>query len=110
MRISDWSSDVCSSDLSTLLKVAAGMVQADRGDRVVQSGVTMRYLPQEPDLSGFKDTLSYVLDSLGPGDDPPPELIHGARALLEGLGLTGAEDPARLSGGDRKSTRLNSSH
>src|SRR3546814_17672149 len=50
------------SGKSTLLKVAAGMVQADRGDRVVQSGVTMRYLPQAPDLSGVPATLSYVLD------------------------------------------------
>src|SRR3546814_18944161 len=66
----------------------------------------MRYLPQEPDLSGFKDTLSYVLDGLGPGDDPPPELIHGARELLEGLGLTGAEDPARLSGGEARRAAL----
>src|SRR3546814_9222976 len=70
------------SGKSTLLKVAAGMVQADRGDRVVQSGVTMRYLPQEPDLSGFKDTLSYVLDGLGPGDDPPPELIQDRKSVV----------------------------
>ncbi|WP_370154537.1 ABC-F family ATP-binding cassette domain-containing protein [Ferrovibrio sp.] len=89
------------SGKSTLLKVAAGMVQADGGDRVLQSGVTLRYLPQEPDLSGYKDTLSYVEAGLGPGDDR-----HAARTLLEGLGLTGAEDPARLSGGEARRAAL----
>lgn len=89
------------SGKSTLLKVAAGMVQADSGDRVVQGGVTMRYLPQEPDLTGFTDTLSYVLDGLGPGDD-----AHRARTMLEALGLDGSEDPNRLSGGEIRRAAL----
>lgn len=89
------------SGKSTLMKVAAGMVQPESGDRVVQSGTTMRYLPQEPDLSGFRDTLSYVLDGLMPGDDP-----HRGRTLLEALGLTGAEDPKTLSGGEARRAAL----
>ncbi|MFN4163078.1 MAG: ABC-F family ATP-binding cassette domain-containing protein [Ferrovibrio sp.] len=89
------------SGKSTLMKVAAGMVQPESGDRVVQSGTTMRYLPQEPDLSGFADTLSYVLDGLMPGDD-----AHRARTLLEALGLTGAEDPKTLSGGEARRAAL----
>ncbi|WP_300296848.1 ABC-F family ATP-binding cassette domain-containing protein [Ferrovibrio sp.] len=89
------------SGKSTLMKVAAGMVQPESGDRVVQTGTTMRYLPQEPDLSGFRDTLSYVLDGLMPGDD-----AHRARTLLEALGLTGAEDPKTLSGGEARRAAL----
>ncbi|WP_374301531.1 ABC-F family ATP-binding cassette domain-containing protein [Ferrovibrio sp.] len=89
------------SGKSTLMKVAAGMVQPESGDRVVQSGTTMRYLPQEPDLSGFSDTLSYVLGGLMPGDD-----AHRARTLLEALGLTGAEDPRTLSGGEARRAAL----
>lgn len=89
------------SGKSTLLKIAAGMVQADRGDRVVQTGVTMRYLPQEPDLSGFSDVLSYVEAGLAPGDDP-----HRAVTLLNALGLVGNEDPARLSGGEIRRAAL----
>ena len=38
---------------------------------------------------------------LGPGDDP-----HRARVLLEGLGLTGEEEPARLSGGEARRAAL----
>ncbi|MBT6911409.1 MAG: ABC-F family ATP-binding cassette domain-containing protein, partial [Rhodospirillaceae bacterium] len=48
------------SGKSTLLKIAAGMIEADDGERFVQPGVTMRYLPQEPDLSAYNDVLSYV--------------------------------------------------
>ena len=31
----------------------AGLVEPDRGERIVRQGTTVRYLPQEPDLSGF---------------------------------------------------------
>ena len=89
------------SGKSTLLKIAAGMVEADRGARFAQPGATIRYLPQEPDLSGFATTLAYVEAGLAPGDDS-----HRARYLLEQLGLNGDEDPARLSGGEARRAAL----
>ncbi len=89
------------SGKSTLLKIAAGLVEADGGTRFVQPGATVRYLPQEPDLSGFATTLAYVEAGLGPGDDP-----YRARYLLETLGLTGDEDPQRLSGGETRRAAL----
>ena len=89
------------SGKSTLLKIAAGTVEADRGKRFAQPGATIRYLPQEPDLTGFATTLAYVEAGLAPGDDP-----HRARYLLEQLGLTGDEDPARLSGGEARRAAL----
>src|SRR5258706_2869452 len=79
------------SGKSTLLRIAAGLVEPDRGTCFVQPGATIRYLPQEPDLSGAASTLAYVEAGLGPGDDR-----HRARSLLDELGLTGDEDPARL--------------
>ena len=39
------------SGKSTLLKIAAGMVDYDEGKRWIKPGITIRYLPQEPDLS-----------------------------------------------------------
>ena len=83
------------SGKSTLLKIVAGLVEADSGSRFVQPGATIRYLPQEPDFSGCAATLAYVEAGLSPGDDR-----HPAQYLLEQLGLTGAEDPAKLSGGE----------
>jgi ATP-binding cassette subfamily F protein uup len=89
------------SGKSTLLKIAAGLVEPDRGTRFVQPGATIRYLPQEPDLSAHSTTLAYVQAGLGPGDDP-----HQARYYLEQLGLGGDEDPARLSGGEARRAAL----
>ncbi len=57
------------SGKSTLLKIAAGLLQPDGGTRFLQPGATVRYLPQEPDLSGFATTLDYVQAGMGPGDD-----------------------------------------
>ena len=89
------------SGKSTLLKIAAGLVQPDRGTRFLQPGATVRYLAQEPDVTGFSSTLALVEAGLGPGDDP-----YRARYLLEQLGLTGDEDPARLSGGEARRCAL----
>ncbi len=89
------------SGKSTLLKIVAGLVEPDSGERFIQPGAAVRYLPQEPDLSGFASTLAYVESGLGPADDP-----HQARYLLEQLGLTGDEDPAQLSGGEARRAAL----
>ncbi len=83
------------SGKSTLLRIAAGMIEADKGERWLQPGTTIRYLPQEPDLSAHKTVLDYVESGLGPADDP-----HRCSYLLRELGLTGGEDPKRLSGGE----------
>ncbi len=79
---------------STLMKLATHRIEADRGRRFVQPGVTMRYLPQEPDLSGYESSLSYVMQGLCDGDDPAL-----AKILVEQLGLRGTEEPAQMSGG-----------
>ena len=67
----------------------------------MQPGATIRYLPQEPDLSGYATTLAYV----GPASGPATIRI-AARYLLEQLGLAGSEDPARLSGGEARRAAL----
>ena len=89
------------SGKSTLLKIAAGLVEPDRGSVFVQPGTLVRYLPQEPDCSGFASTLAYVEAGLRPTDDS-----HAARFMLEQLGLTGAEDPGHLSGGETRRASL----
>ncbi|WP_019404495.1 ABC-F family ATP-binding cassette domain-containing protein [Chelatococcus sp. GW1] len=89
------------SGKSTLLKIAAGLVEEDRGERFAQPTATIRYLPQEPDLSAFATTLAYVEAGLAPGDE-----AYRARYLLEQLGLTGEEAPANLSGGEARRAAL----
>jgi ATP-binding cassette subfamily F protein uup len=89
------------SGKSTLLKIAAGLLASDAGTRFAQPGATVRYLPQEPDLGGFASTRAYVEEGIGPGDDP-----YRAQFLLEQLGLTGEEEPSRLSGGEARRAAL----
>jgi ATP-binding cassette subfamily F protein uup len=89
------------SGKSTLLKIAAGLVEADRGTRAAAPQATIRYLPQEPDLSGFATTLQFVEAGLTAGDDP-----YRAQYLLQSLGLTGEEATDRLSGGEARRAAL----
>lgn len=90
------------SGKSTLLRIAAGLVQADSGTRFVHPGSTVRYLPQEPDLGGYLTVDDYV--NAGFGDAAGDR--YRAQYLLEQLGLTGSEDPARLSGGEARRAAL----
>ena len=89
------------SGKSTLLKIAAGLIECDGGSRFMQPDASVRYLPQEPDLSAFATAFAYVEAGLGPTDDP-----HRARRILNELGLSGDEDPARLSGGEARRAAL----
>tara|TARA_R110000868_G_scaffold179702_2_gene419896 strand:- start:1046 stop:2878 length:1833 start_codon:yes stop_codon:yes gene_type:complete len=89
------------SGKSTLLKVAAGLIEPDTGERALQHGTSVRYLPQEPDFTGFESALAYVEAGLGPHDEP-----YRARYLLEQFGLTGEESPETLSGGEARRCAL----
>ena len=89
------------SGKSTLLKIAAGEIQPDGGSRFLQPGATIRYLPQEPDLSAFPTTRAYVEAGLAEGDDR-----YRASYLLEQLGLTGEETTGQLSGGEARRAAL----
>ena len=89
------------SGKSTLMKVVAGDIGLDGGTRFLQPDATLRVLPQEPDLAGYDDVLSYVEAGLGPLDNP-----YRARSLLDDLGLTGDEKPGHLSGGELRRAAL----
>jgi ATP-binding cassette subfamily F protein uup len=89
------------SGKSTLLKIASGLIEPDGGSVFVQPGAVLRYLPQEPDFSGFTSALAYVEDGLPENSDS-----HRAHHLLDELGLTGQENPAQLSGGETRRVAL----
>src|ERR1700760_1620563 len=89
------------SGKSTLLKIAAARPEADGETHFAQPGATIRYLPQEPDLSGYATTRGYVEAGLNPHEDP-----NRAFYLLGNLGLSGIENPATLSGGEARRAAL----
>ena len=87
------------SGKSTLLKLAAGMIEPDAGTRFVQPSVTIRYLPQSPDLSGFATISAFVAAGLAPGDDPQPRALSPGKPRphrRRGPGASvGRREPAR---------------
>lgn len=89
------------SGKSTLMKIAAGMVEPQSGEVFRHPSATIRYLEQAPDFSGYSTVQAYCDSGLGPGDDP-----YRVSYLLQHLGLTGEEDPTRLSGGEARRAAL----
>lgn len=89
------------SGKSTLMKIAAGLVEADKGERFVQPGTTFHYLPQEPDLAGFETVEAYIEAGLGPQDE-----LHVALAMAEELGISPQAKTKDLSGGETRRAAL----
>ncbi len=91
------------SGKSTLLKLLAGQIEPDSGERLIQQGVRVAYLPQEPDLSEYDTVLDYAAAGLPEGE---ADADHMAEALLHSLSLDGARSTAVLSGGETRRAAL----
>ena len=89
------------SGKSTFLKIVAGEIAADGGERFVQPGTTIRYLPQEPDLSAFATIRDYAMAGLNESDDP-----YRVDYLLDALKIDGDREPVNLSGGESRRAAL----
>jgi ABC transport system ATP-binding/permease protein len=85
------------SGKSTLMRIAAGETAFDQGERFLQPNVRLRYLPQEPDLTGYATTLDFVLAGLADEESP-----HRALALMDDLGLDPKAEASVLSGGEAR--------
>lgn len=89
------------SGKSTLLKIASKMVEPTDGEIFHHPTATVRYLPQAPDMEGFKTVGDYVEAGLGPADDH-----YRVGYMLDHLGLKGTENPEDLSGGEARRAAL----
>ncbi len=88
------------SGKSTLMKVMAGFVESDSGEVIVGPGVSVGYMEQDPDLSGFEtlgDFASHGLDA--------SEMYKVERAG-EGLKFDPARPVSTASGGERRRAAL----
>ncbi|OZA02006.1 MAG: elongation factor 3, partial [Rhodobacterales bacterium 17-64-5] len=88
------------SGKSTLMKVMAGIVEADRGLRVVSPGVTVGYMEQDPDMSGFATLGDYAASRIPEGEG------YRVEVAAEGLGFKPDTPVASASGGEKRRAAL----
>src|SRR3546814_5120285 len=108
MRISDWSSDVCSSDLTFLPNMAHGRWSGTMCLTEPHCGTDLGLIRTraEPDGEGrYKITGTKIFISAGE-HDLSENIVHLVLAKLPDA----PEGTRGISLLDRKSTRLNSSH
>ncbi|WP_138464949.1 ABC-F family ATP-binding cassette domain-containing protein [Poseidonocella sp. HB161398] len=88
------------SGKSTLLKVMAGIVEPDRGARVLSPGTSVGYMEQDPDLSGFETLGDYAGSTLDPSESYKVEMV------AEGLKFDPEMPTATASGGQKRRAAL----
>ncbi len=88
------------SGKSTLMKVMAGLVEADKGDITAGPGVTVGYMEQDPDLSGFETLGDFAAHGLDPGE------LYKVERAGEGLKFDPERPVATASGGERRRAAL----
>src|SRR3546814_10490347 len=109
MRISDWSSDVCSSDLFVAHDPQRAIVPAQR--RAVGGRGDDANLKLARQIAEFGVKAGRLTQQLGPGARVADFVGGGARILVGGnVADAFAAGLDRVHLEDRKSTRLNYSH
>ncbi|GEQ99146.1 elongation factor 3 [Iodidimonas gelatinilytica] len=84
---------------STLLKIIAGIIEADGGERFVRPGVSIAYLPQEPDLGRYDRLFDYVAAGL---PSSQADAAFRVEAALAEVNLPADANPRTLSGGEQR--------
>ena len=88
------------SGKSTLMKVMAGLVEPDSGAVIAGPGVSVGYMEQEPDLTGFETLGDFAAHGLDPGE------MYKVERAGEGLKFDPARPVATASGGERRRAAL----
>ena len=88
------------SGKSTLMKVMAGLVEADSGEITAGPGVSVGYMEQDPDLTGFETLGDFASHGLEPGE------LYKVERAGEGLKFDPERPVATASGGERRRAAL----
>jgi len=83
-----------------LMKVMAGIVEADSGDVIVGPGVSVGYMEQDPDLTGFETLGDFASHGLDPSE------MYKVERAGEGLKFDPARPVSTASGGERRRAAL----
>jgi ATP-binding cassette subfamily F protein uup len=88
------------SGKSTLMKVMAGIVEPDSGEVIVGPGVSVGYMEQDPDLTGFETLGDFASHGLDPSE------MYKVERAGEGLKFDPARPVSTASGGERRRAAL----
>ncbi|MGK7755223.1 MULTISPECIES: ABC-F family ATP-binding cassette domain-containing protein [unclassified Roseovarius] len=88
------------SGKSTLMKVIAGLVEPDRGSRVLHPDASVGYMEQEPDMTGFDTLGAFAANGLDVAEHYRIEMA------AEGLKFDPDRPVATASGGERRRAAL----
>lgn len=88
------------SGKSTLMKVMAGLVEPDKGARIVSPGMSVGYMEQEPTMEGFATLGDFAASELDPAEEYRVEMA------AEGLRFDAARPVSTASGGERRRAAL----
>lgn len=88
------------SGKSTLMKVMAGLVEPDQGTRFLTPGLSVGYMEQDPDFTGFATLGDFATAALGPAD------LYRIEMAADGLKLNLSQSPETASGGERRRAAL----
>ena len=81
---------------TTLFKLLADRIEADKGRRTIVPGTRVILLEQEPDLQGYATLRDYALG----GELPPAP--HEVESIADQIGIDLSRDCATASGGERR--------
>ena len=85
---------------TTMLRLIAGEIEADKGTRSVQPGTRIVMLEQDPFFTGYDTLLDFALS----GKEPPPR--HEVEAIAGQLGIDLSRNADSASGGERRRAAL----
>ena len=85
---------------TTLLRLIADQIEADRGKRSVQPGTKVVMLEQDPFFTGYATLMDFALH----GPDAPPR--YEVEAIASQLGIDLARPADSASGGERRRAAL----
>ena len=88
------------SGKSTLMKVMAGDLEPDAGERFVKPGSHVARLAQDPDFAGFATLGDFAAADLEASER------WRAEAAMDGLKVPAGADPSEASGGERRRAAL----
>lgn len=88
------------SGKSTLMKVMGGLVEPDKGEVIAGPGVSVGYMEQDPDLSGFATLGDFAAAGLDPSE------MYKVERAGEGLKFDPARPVETASGGERRRAAL----